>query len=183
MRPDEFFDISAAVRTDYRSTINPYVMMKEKRHQLVAWTRHAEDNGIPEVRMIPSLHHEMQEPYFRKRGIRGYEQNAEFDFCTGHYGEGIRRLRQAAIECIMGCDWDLDWTGYDNDLGSYDHFIGKNRGEFFRLYGKFMKSIDRYKRQDILIESESLKLRELYNELTRPERDLHRHLREMRAWK
>ena len=66
-------------------------MMKNKKYQLAAWTRSSE-NGL-EIRMIPSLHHEMQESYIKEiarchkmkeeghdvseRLMRAFEKNAD----------------------------------------------------------------------------------------------------------
>ena len=38
--------------------------MEKKKYQLVAWTRNVEGQEDPELRMIPTLHFQMQEPYF-----------------------------------------------------------------------------------------------------------------------
>lgn len=170
-------------------------MMKDKKYQLVAWTRNVKENDGPEVRMIPSLLHEMQEPYLAEIGrlthnggsaremADAYERNADFLLKAGQYGEGIRFLRLAALQCIMDCDWDMDWAGFDTELGRYDYFIGKTRGDFFRLYGKYRRMAVRYRRQDIFLEKESLKLEELYEGQTAYEMDLSRHLHEMKVWK
>lgn len=170
-------------------------MMKDKKYQLVAWTRNVKENDGPEIRMIPSLLHEMEEPYSTeiRRLINNdgsareladaYERNADFLFKSGQYGEGIRLLRQAAVTCIMNCDWDMDWCDFDTDLGSYDYFTGKTRGDFFRLYGKYRRMAVRYRRQDILLEKESSRLEELYEGQTSHERDLSRHLHAMKVWK
>ena len=175
--------------------------MEKKKYQLVAWTRNVEGQEDPELRMIPMLHFQMQEPYFdeiarcRKeekknngyidvelaiRFVKAYEQNARFMFRTGYYGEGLRFLRCAAFYCIASDD-DA-WTCWDTDLGSYMYFFGKLRGEFLRLTREFISLVKKYGRHDILTESKSKRLLELYEEQTREERDLDIHLKKMRAW-
>lgn len=174
---------------------------EKKKYQLVAWTRNVTGQTEPEIRMIPSLHLEMQEPYFKEIGrcqqeekrrsgsideelasrfVRIYEQNAGFLFRTGHYGDGLRFLRKAAFYCISSDDHA--WTFWDTDLGSYMYFFGKLRGEFIRLVKEFVTLARKYNRLDILAEKESRDLMEIYREQTREEVDMERHLKEMKAW-
>lgn len=174
---------------------------EKKKYQLVAWTRNVTDRKEPEVRMIPSLHHEMQEPYFREIGrcqqeekrrsgcldedlatrfVRVYEQNARFLFRTGYYGDGLRFLRKAAFYCIYSDD--QAWTFWDSDLGSYMYFCGKLRGEFLRLVKEFISLARKYNRLDILAEKESRDILEIYGEQTHESLDLERHLEDMKAW-
>lgn len=174
---------------------------EKKKYQLVAWTRNVTDQKEPEVRMIPSLHLEMQEPYFREIGrcqqeekrrsgcldedlatrfVRVYEQNARFLFRTGYYGDGLRFLRKAAFYCIYSDD--QAWTFWDSDLGSYMYFCGKLRGEFLRLVKEFISLARKYNRLDILAEKESRDILEIYGEQTHESLDLERHLEDMKAW-
>lgn len=174
---------------------------EKKKYQLVAWTHNVTGQKEPEVRMIPSLHLEMQEPYFREIGkcqqeekrrsgcldeelaarfVRVYEQNARFLFRTGYYGEGLRFLRKAAFYCIYSDD--QAWTFWDTDLGSYMYFCGKLRGEFLRLVKEFITLSRKYNRLDILTEKESMDLLETYRAQTQEEVDLESHLEEMKSW-
>ena len=175
--------------------------MEKKKYELVAWTRNLEGRDTPEIRMIPSLHHEMQEPYYHeiekcqeeekrsggideelaRRFIRVYEQAARYMFRTGYYGDGLRFLRNAAFYCI----WSDDnaWVYWDTDLGSYTYFCGRLRGEFLRLCRELIALAERYQRYDILTEDPSRDLLEIFREQTREERDLARHLDEMKPWK
>ena len=138
-----------------------YVMMEkktEKRYQLVAWTRNV-GKGEVEVRMSPELHHQTQEHLFdsiaecnrkgksgKVRKISLLEQSADFNMMTGHYGEGLRFLRAAALAC----------------LNSDEKWIVKQ--EFQRLYDKFHEMIRKHGREDILIEMESRLLEERHLE-------------------
>ncbi len=174
---------------------------EKKKYQLVAWTRNVKGQKEPEVRMIPSLHLEMQEAYFREIGkcqqeekrrsgcldeelaarfVRVYEQNARFLFRTGYYGEGLRFLRKAAFYCIYSDD--QAWTFWDTDLGSYMYFCGKLRGEFLRLVKEFITLSRKYNRIDILTEKESMDLLETYRAQTQEKVDLESHLEEMKSW-
>ena len=175
--------------------------MEKKKYELVAWTRNLEGRDTPEIRMIPSLHHQMQEPYYHeiekcqveerrsggideelaRRFIRVYEQTARYMFRTGYYGDGLRFLRKAAFYCI----WSDDnaWVYWDTDLGSYTYFCGRLRGEFLRLCRELIVLAERYQRYDILTEDQSRDLLEIFREQTREERDLARHLDEMKPWK
>ena len=176
------------------------VIMEKKKYELVAWTRNLEGRETPEIRMIPSLHHEMQEPYYREiarcreeeeragkldedlasRFVRVYEETARYMFRTGYYGDGLRFLRMAAFYCI----WSDDnaWVYWDTDLGSYTYFCGKLRGEFLRLCRELITLAERYQRYDILTERRSRDLLEIFSEQTREDRDLARHLDEMKYW-
>ena len=176
------------------------VIMEKKKYELVAWTRNLEGRDTPEIRMIPSLHHEMQEPYYREitrcreeertgkldehlasRFVRAYEEAARYMIRTGYYADGLRFLRMAAFYCI----WSDDnaWVYWDTDLGSYTCFCGKMRGEFLRLCRELITLAERYQRYDILTERRSRDLLEIFREQTREERDLARHLDEMKHWK
>ncbi len=175
--------------------------MEMKKYELVAWTRNLEGRDTPEIRMIPSLHHEMQEPYYREiarcreeeekrsgkidvdlacRFIRAYEETARYMFRTGYYGDGLRFLRMAAFYCI----WSDDdaWVYWDTDLGSYTCFCGRLRGEFLRLCKEMITLACRYGRHDILTERKSKDILDIYREQTREDRDLVRHLNEMKYW-
>lgn len=175
---------------------------EKKNYQLVAWTRTVNAQDGPEVHMIPSLHHEMQEPYFDEIGrcqqkerersgcldeglasrfVKVFEENARFMFRTGHYGDGLRFIRKAALYCIPSDD--DSWTYRDTDLGSYMYFSGKLHGEFIRLTKEFIALAGKYNRTDILMEKESRNLMEIYRDQTKEDRDLERHLHEMEAWK
>lgn len=175
--------------------------MEKKKYQLVAWTRNIEGQDGPEVRMIPLLHHEMQEPYYREitkcqqeekkrsghideelaaRFVRIYEETARYMFRTGYYGDGLRFLRMAASYCIWSDD--QAWVFWDTDLGSYMYFCGKLRGEFVRLCKDFIVLSQKYGRPDILAEKESEKLLEIFREQTREERDLEKYLDEIKHW-
>ena len=131
-----------------------YVMMEmkiEKKYELVAWTRHV-GKGEVEVRMAPQLHHQMQEHLFEgiaacnrmgksglARRILLLEESGDFNLMTGHYGEGLRFLRAAALACMdSGREWD-----------------------FMRLYRKFHKMVRKYGREDIFMEKNSRLLEEL----------------------
>lgn len=176
--------------------------MEKKKYQLVAWTRKVKGQNDPEVRMIPSLHLDMQEPYLKEIGrcqqeekrrsgvmdtelasrfVRAYEENARFLFRSGHYGDGLRFLRLAALHCIYSDD-DA-WAFWDTDLGSYMYFCGRLREDFMRITREFMALAEKYRRHDILMEKESRELLEVYAGQTSEEKDLNRHLEKMKAWK
>lgn len=177
------------------------VIMEKKKYQLVAWTRKVKGQDDPEIRMIPSLHHDMQEPYFKEIGrcqqeerrsgvldtelasrfVKAYEENAGFLFRTGHYGDGLRFLRLAALYCIYSDD--DSWAFWDTDLGSYMYFCGRLREDFLRITREFIALAEKYGRHDILMEKESKELLEVYAGQTSEEKDLNRHLKKMRAWK
>ena len=127
-------------------------MKTEKRYQLVAWTRNV-GKGEVEVRMSPELHHQTQEHLFEgiaecnRKGKSGMarkisllEQSADFNLMTGHYGEGLRFLRSAALAC----------------------FHSQIRWDFLRLYEKFHKMVKKFRRPDILTEQESRLLEDLH---------------------
>lgn len=169
-------------------------MEKQKKYQLVAWTSNAVSKDEMQVLMIPSVHHDMQEAYFKnisryrkgnasvrklRKLIDSYEENIRFFIITGHYGDAIRMTGYAAIACVETDEWEF----IDTDLGSYDYFYGKMRSEFFRLYGQFNELIRKYGRHDILLEESSIKLKETFDRITEMDSDLYRHLREMKAWK
>lgn len=135
-----------------------HVMMEkkiEKKYLLVAWTRNVGDGEV-EVRMIPELHHEAQKHLFegiaecRRKGgaaldrkIVLLENSGDFNLMTGHYGEGIRFLRAAALACLEA---------------------DRARCDSIRLYDKFHEMIRRHGREDILMEKESVLLEELHQE-------------------
>lgn len=169
-------------------------MEKQKKYQLVAWTSNAVSKDEMQILMIPSVHHDMQEAYFKniaryrkgnvsvrrlRKLIDSYEENIRFFIMTGHYGDAIRMTGYAARECVDTNDWEF----IDTDLGSYDYFYGRMRSEFFRLYGQFNELIRKYGRYDILLEESSIKLKETFERITEMDSDLYRHLREMKAWK
>ena len=173
--------------------------MEKKKYQLVAWTRNVEGMEDPEIRMIPSLHHQMQEDYFdeisrcqrkeeagcldakvARRFVKVYEENARFMFRTGYYSDGLRFLRMAMAYCISSDDHA--WTFWDTDLGSYTYFCGKLREEFLRLAKEFIILAHKYGRWDILAEKKSKDLLEIFWEQTKEEGDLNAHLKEMKHW-
>lgn len=130
-----------------------YVIMEmnEKKYQIVAWTRNTKDGEV-EVRMIPEVHHQTQAHLFngiaecnRKgdsaqgRRVLLLEQSGDFNLMTGHYGEGIRFIRAAALAC----------------------FHSQARWDSLRLYEKFHKMVKKFCRPDILTEQESRLLEDL----------------------
>lgn len=85
-------------------------MMEEKHYELVAWTRKEKDSELQQIRMIPTLYFEMQEPYFDMaqgidwestavddilKRISFLEKCALFEFNTGHYSEAAKFLKAA----------------------------------------------------------------------------------------
>ena len=166
----------------------------QKKYQLAAWTERTAE-GEQELHMIPSLHHDMQEPYFAEiakcqhadenvedvteRLVRAYEENARFLFYTGYYGDGLRLLCMAAVSCVS----NDRWTELDTDLGCYAVFYGDTRADFLRLYKEFHSLVRKYGRYDIVLEEKPMLLEELYLEITAEDRDLKAHLKEMKAWK
>jgi hypothetical protein len=142
-----------------------YVMMEkkmEKKYQIVAWTRNTKDGEV-EVRMIPEVHHQAQEHLFdgiaecnRKgdsalaRRVLLLEQSGDFNLMTGHYGEGLRFIRSAALAC----------------------FNSQTRWDFLRLHDKFHEMVRKYCRPDILMEKESRLLEDLYEGQARVGKDL-----------
>jgi hypothetical protein len=169
--------------------------MMEKKYQLVAWTRKSSEEELPELRLIPSLHHELQEKYIREisRYLNSdeyienrsqklaelYEMNADFYFITGHYGDGIRFLCKAALYSID----DDQWVEYDTDLGSYSCLCGFSGQEFNRLYDRFRTMVKKYRRHDILLENEPQLIEKIHDDLAREDKDLLKHLKRMKAWK
>ena len=144
--------------------------MNEKKYELVAWTRNT-SNGEVEVRMTPELHHQAQEHLFkgiakcRRKGdsallqkVHLLEQSGDFNLMTGHYGEGLRFLRAAALACL---EPDSEWTMLDHESGSYPYFSGQTRWEFLLLYGKFHEMVRKFGRTDTLMEKESGLLEDL----------------------
>mgnify|MGYP003314508701 CR=1 FL=1 len=63
------------------------------------------------------------------------------------------------------------------------YIIGKLRKDFLRLCRRFIDLAEKYGRNDIFIEPESAHIMEIYNEQIQEDRDLHKHLRKMMAWK
>ena len=161
-----------------------YVMMEkkmEKKYQIVAWTRNTKDGEV-EVRMIPEVHHQVQKHLFdgiaecnRKgdsalaRRVLLLEQSGDFNLMTGHYGEGLRFIRSAALACL---EPDSEWTVLDDESGSHPYFTGQTRWDFLRLYEKFHEMVRKYCRPDILMEKESRLLEDLYEEQARVGKDL-----------
>ncbi len=171
--------------------------MMGKKYQLVAWTRNVTDSENARLNMIPSLEWEIQEPYFReitrcqqeekehggfislslaRRFVRAYEQNARFEFLTGHFGQGIRWLCKAALYCI----WEdgFNWAYWDTDLGSYSCFCGELRHEFARLCKEAVSLAKKHSREDVLLEKEPSMMLEQYLEHTQEERDLQTYLKD-----
>ena len=135
--------------------------MMEKKYQLVAWTRNVTERKSARLFMIPSLDHQMQEPYFNeiamcskerqrhkghidvslaRRFANVYEQNARFYFLTGNSGDGIRFLFKAAKFCQP-----------------YLRF------EYVRLRDEALQMARRYSREDILQETEVRRIMQLTN--------------------
>lgn len=123
---------------------------KQKRYELVAWTRKTQNGNEHQLRLIPSLHLEAQEDYISVAAACNRAENspkntaalagalvksARYHFVTGKYGDGIRFLRLAATKCM------------DNDFDYY--------------YGEFHRMAVKYRREDILMEKESLMLRKM----------------------
>ena len=121
---------------------------KQKRYELVAWTRMTENGKDHQLRLIPSLHLDAQYDYITEaaechRAARGRKdietfvgilvKSARYHFVTGEYGEGIRFLRTAASKCL---NKDFDY-----------------------YYGEFHRMAVKYRREDILMEEESLMLK------------------------
>ena len=129
----------------------------EKKYQIVAWTLKTKDGEV-EVRMIPEVHHQVQKHLFdgiaecnrkgdsaQERRILLLEQSGDFNLMTGHYGEGLRFIRSAALAC----------------------FHSQIRWDFLRLYEKFHETVKKHSRPDILMEKESRLLEDLYNQQVR----------------
>ena len=173
----------------------------DKKYQMVAWTENVTDREKSKLYMIPSLHFEMQAPYFdeisrcreevrlnsefvstklARRFVRAYEENARYFFLTGYEGDGLRFLCKAALYCIR--EDDLNWTYWDTDLGHYSCFCGELRHEFTRLCRECLKLAEKHSLHHILLEKEPRLMMELFLEHTQEERDIARHLRKMKAW-
>ena len=151
------------------------MMEKKKKYQLVAWTSNVNKDKDSLLFMTPSLHHEMQEPFYEEicrysqgvmnsgklqKLISAYEKNISFLILTGHYGDAIRMTGWAAGRCAE--------TGGP---------------EFFRMYNQFHEMIIRYDRKDILLERDSKKLEELHDRMTAMEDVQKKHPAEMKARK
>ena len=145
--------------------------MNEKKYQIVAWTRNTKDGEV-EVRMIPEVHHQTQAHLFngiaecnrkgesaQARRVLLLEQSGDFNLMTGHYGEGIRFIRAAALACL---EPDSKRTVLDHESGSSPYFSGQTRWEFLRLYEKFHETVKKHSRPDILTEQESRLLEDLH---------------------
>ena len=97
------------------------------------------------------------------------EQSGDFNLMTGHYGEGLRFIRSAALACL---EPDSEWTVLDDESGSHPYFTGQTRWDFLRLYEKFHEMVRKYCRPDILMEKESRQLEDLYEGQARVGKDL-----------
>ena len=176
--------------------------MMENKHQLVAWTKNITDNRKARLYMIPSLESEVQallvndltwihkEEYrlhgpisldLARRAVLAYERMSDFEFFTGHPGDGIRYLFFAAKYCIL--EDDMNWADWDTDLGCYSYFCGELRHEFVRLCEKAKALAKKYGREDILHERTPKRMMEHYYEHTQESRDLAQHLKDVSAWK
>lgn len=173
----------------------------EKKYQLVAWTENSADDEKARLKMLPSLHLDVQEPYFKeisqcqqeeirnsgsisltlaRRFVRVYEQNARFLFLTGYYGDGIRFLCMAALYCIY--EDDSNWASWDTDLGNYSCFCGELRHEFVRLAEEAIALAKKHSLEHILREGRPGRMLELYLEHTQEATDLGRHLKDVSGW-
>lgn len=173
----------------------------EKKYQLVAWTKNIADKENARLYAVPSLEQELQGPFIdeicRCRGeeesngyislelaerfVRAYEQAARFELLTGHIDQAIRLLFLAADYCIY--DEDNNWLCYDSNLGrSYYCVCGELRHEFARLCEEAVSLAGKYGFEYVLNEDGPKRIREMYLEDTRYERDLKRHLKEVSAW-
>ena len=176
--------------------------MREKKYQLVAWTKNINDKENARLHLIPSVELDLQEHLIKelnkcqmlleannghltlklaRRFIRAYEQSARLDIRTGHIDCAIRFLLKAAEYCIR--EDDLNWAYYDSDLGQYSHFCGELRYEFERFCEEAVSLARKHGLQHILQEAGPKQTIELYLEDTQEERDLRRHLKEMSAWR
>lgn len=123
---------------------------KQKRYELVAWTRKTQNGNEHQLRMIPSLHYEAQQDYISEAAcchraesspknteafVGALVKSARYHFVTGEYGEGIRLLRVAATKCL--------------------------KKDFDYYYGEFYRMAVKYRREDILMEKESLLLKKM----------------------
>ena len=175
--------------------------MMEKKYQLVAWTKNITDKENARLYVIPSVEHELIEPFITevtecrnqqekdggfislelaRRFIRVYEQSARFEILTGNIGHAIGFLLQAADYCIL--EDDRNWVYYDTDLGSYAYYCGELRNEFLNYCEEALSLAHKYGFKQILDEKRHKWTVELYLEQTKEERDLERHLKEMSAW-
>lgn len=174
--------------------------MMEKKYQLVAWTRNITDKENARLYVIPSVKHDLTEPFITevtecrnqqekdggyvstelaRRFIRVYEQSARFEILTGNIADAIRYILLAADCCIEEDAWndDLNWVYYDTDLGSYSYFCGKLRNEFIRYCEEALSLAHKYRFEQILEEHTPKRTLELYWEQIAEGRDLERHLR------
>jgi len=144
--------------------------MMEKKYQLVAWTANVTDQRNARLYMIPSLHHEMQEPYITgisrcykeleqrsgslslylaSRFVKFFEQNARFMFLTGYYGDGLRYLCKAALYCVRE---------------DHSQFCGKLRHEFIRLSEEAIAIARKYSLEEIFLEKDPEQMMDFYLE-------------------
>ena len=174
--------------------------MMEKKYQLVAWTKNITDKENARLYVIPSVKHDLTEPFITevtecrnqqekdggyvntelaRRFIKVYEQSARFEILTGNIADAIRFILQAADCCIEEDAWndDLNWVYYDTDLGSYSYFCGKLRNEFIRYCEEALSLAHKYRFEQILEEDTPKRTLELYWEQTAEGRDLERHLK------
>lgn len=156
--------------------------MMGKKYQLVAWTENISDKEKGRLHMLPSLEFEMRAPYFEqisrfqqeelrnhgkitvdlaRRFIRIYEQNADFEFLTGHYGDGLRLLSVAALYCIWS--EEVSCTYWDSDRGNYSYSCGELRYEFTRLSEKVITLAKKYRREDIFLEKQPSEMLKYYH--------------------
>lgn len=177
----------------------------EKKYQLVAWTKNITDKENARLYVIPSVKHDLIEPFITeitkcrnqqekdggyislklaRRFIRVYEQSARFEILTGNIADAIRFLLLAADYCIKEDELndDLNWVYYDTDLGNYSYFCGKLRNEFISYCEEALSLAHKYGFEHILAEKMPKRTLELHWEQTAEGRDLERHLKEMSAW-
>lgn len=172
-----------------------------KKYQLAAWTENTAGGENARLCVVPSLELELREPFIEeacrcreeesrngyislelaRRFVRVYWQSARFELLTGHIDRAIRFLFQAADCCIY--DDDSSWLCYDSDLGSgYYCVCGELRHEFAGLCEEAVSLAGKYGFEYVLNEDRPKRIREMYLEDTRYERDLKRHLKEVAAW-
>ena len=177
----------------------------EKKYQLVAWTKNITDKENARLYVIPSVKHDLIEPFITevtkcrdqqekggghiclklaRRFIRVYEQSARFEILTGNIADAIRFLLLAADYCIKEDELndDLNWVYYDTDLGNYSYFCGKLRNVFISYCEEALSLAHKYGFEHILYEKTPKRILELYWEQTAERRDLERHMKEMSAW-
>ena len=173
--------------------------MMEKKYQLVAWTKNIADKENARLYMIPSLKKDVQASLIdnlakihieeikcsgyistdlARRAIRTYRDMSRFEILTGNVGDGVRYLFVAAMYCIW--EDDDNWADYDTDLGSYSYFCGKLRHEFEILCEEAIALARKHNQEHIFQEDTSQRMLKIYMEHTQVERDLDRHLEEMR---